>query len=129
MIKRISNHVITNPARKEIDATTQGKKSDYSQQVQGVNMVLDAFNYGISKNSQKSVIDNVKKVETGDRSEFTAHGLESISFLKDGTKNLLKGELRQGSIELLGATLNAAGAVYKTSYTQTPSEKKGVDPW
>ncbi|WP_338866795.1 hypothetical protein [Myxococcus stipitatus] len=129
MIKGTKGPTFTNPKRQEIDATTQGKKSDYSQLVQGMNVLLDKGNFDVSNKSQKGVIDNVKKVETGERSQFSAHLLESRSFLKDGFENVAKGNMKQGGIELLGAGLNAAGATYTTLHTETPFEKKGITPW
>ncbi|MCP3099797.1 hypothetical protein LZ198_13060 [Myxococcus sp. K15C18031901] len=122
-------HLFKNPSRQQIDQTTQGKKSDYSQQVSVVNQVLDQNGITISDRSKASVIDNIKKVETGERSEVTAHGREAVTFARDSFESAKKGEYKQASVELTGAVLNSAGIAYKAVITPTPGENRGNTPW
>lgn len=129
MFKVTPNHVFRNPSRHEIDQTTQGKKSDYSHAVSGVNQILDKGNLGISDRSKNSVIDNVIQVEKGQRSEVNAHQREALNFGRDAFTSFTKGHLKQGAVEALGSGLNAAASVFKSTYTETPSEKKGIGPW
>ncbi|RKI74776.1 hypothetical protein D7X55_01620 [Corallococcus sp. AB049A] len=129
MFKVTSNHTFKNPARLDIDKTTQGKTSDYSHAVSGVNQILDRGNIGISDRSRNSVIDNVKKVETGARSEVNAHQREALNFGRDAFVSISKGQFKQGAVEALGSGLNAAASGFKSTYTPTPHEKQGIDPW
>ncbi|RKH53838.1 hypothetical protein D7Y23_02195 [Corallococcus sp. AB050B] len=129
MFKVTSNHTFKNPARLDIDKTTQGKTSDYSHAVSGVNQILDRGNIGISDRSRNSVIDNVKKVETGARSEVNAHQREALNFGRDAFVSFSKGQFKQGAVEALGSGLNAAASGFKSTYTPTPHEKQGIDPW
>ncbi|RKH71202.1 hypothetical protein D7X96_09160 [Corallococcus interemptor] len=129
MFKVTSNHTFKNPARLDIDKTTQGKTSDYSHAVSGVNQILDRGNIGISDRSKNSVIDNVKKVETGARSEVNAHQREALNFGRDAFVSFSKGQFKQGAVEALGSGLNAAASGFKSTYTPTPHEKQGIDPW
>ena len=129
MFKVTSNHTFKNPARLDIDKTTQGKTSDYSHAVSGVNQILDRAQIGISDRSKNSVIDNVKKVETGARSEVNAHQREALNFGRDAFVSFSKGQFKQGAVEALGSGLNAAASGFKSTYTQTPHEKQGIAPW
>ncbi len=128
MFKVKSNHTFQNPMRQQIDQTTQGKKSDYAHAVGGVNQILDRGNIGISARSQASVIDNVKKVETGDRSEVNAHQREALNFGRDAFESVKKGQFKQASVEAFGSTVNALASGYKSLYTETPLEKRGITP-
>ncbi|RKH74555.1 hypothetical protein [Corallococcus aberystwythensis] len=128
MLKAISSYTFKNPSRQQVDRTSDGSKSDYGQQVSGMNQFLDKRNVGISDRSRDSVIDNVVKVERGERSEINAHQREVVGFARDAFDSFRKGDFRQGSVEALGSVLNAAGSVFKSTYTQTPSEKRGIDP-
>lgn len=129
MFKVTPNHVFRNPSRQQIDQTTQGKTSDYSHAVSGVNQILDKNSIAISDRSKNSVIDNVNKVETGARSEVNAHQREALNFGRDAFTSFSKGQFKQGGVEALGSGLNAAASVFKSTYTETPSEKKGIGPW
>ncbi|WP_164000681.1 hypothetical protein [Pyxidicoccus caerfyrddinensis] len=129
MFKVTSNHTFQNPSRKQIDQTTHGKKSDYGQQVGGVNQLLDKSGIGISDRSRASVIDNVKKVEKGERSEVNAHQREAITFARDSFQSAKSGHFKQAAVEAFGSGLNAAGSVFKSAYTETSHEKSGITPW
>ncbi|RKH19829.1 hypothetical protein D7Y13_18695 [Corallococcus praedator] len=129
MFKVKSNHTFLNPSRKQIDSTTQGKKSDYAQQVSGVNQLLDKNGIGISDRSRNSVLDNVVKVERGERSEVNAHQREALNFGRDAFQSAKQGHVKQALVEAFGSGLNAAGSVFKSTYTQTPHEKQGIAPW
>ncbi|RKG77200.1 hypothetical protein D7W79_15915 [Corallococcus exercitus] len=129
MFKVTSNHTFRNPSRQQIDTTTQGKTSDYSHSVSGVNQILDKGNIGISDRSRNSVIDNVKKVETGQRSEVNAHQREALNFGRDAFVSFSKGDFKQGAVEAFGSGLNGAASVFKSTFTQTPHEKQGIGPW
>ncbi|WP_223632862.1 hypothetical protein [Corallococcus sp. EGB] len=129
MLKSISNYVFQNPSRQQVDRTSDGSKSVYGQQVNGMNYFLDKRNVGISDRSRDSVIDNVIKVESGERSEINAHQREVVGFARDAFESFRKGDVRQGTVEAAGSVLNAAGSVFKSTYTETPSEKKGIGPW
>ncbi len=115
--------------RKQIDDVASPSTSVYGQQVQGVNAFLDRNGVNISARSQASVIDNVQKVETGQRSEVNAHQREAVTFARDAYESARSGQYRQAAVELTGSVVNAGGSVFKSTYTQTPSEKGGVDPW
>jgi hypothetical protein len=128
MFKVTQNHTFKIPARNQIDQTTQGKTSDYSHAVQGVNQILDKNGIGISERSKNSVISNVKQVEKGQRSEINAHQREALNFGRDAFVSFGKGQFKQGSVEALGSGLNAAASLYKTLYTPTPLEQRGIDP-
>ena len=129
MFKVTSNHTFQNPSRKQIDQTTHGKKSDYGQQVGGVNQLLDKSGIGISDRSRASVIDNVKNVEKGERSEVNAHQREAITFARDSFQSAKSGHFKQAAVEAFGSGLNAAGSVFKSAYTETSHEKSGITPW
>ncbi|MBN8227955.1 hypothetical protein JYK02_10585 [Corallococcus macrosporus] len=129
MLKSISSYTFKNPSRLQIDRTSDGAKSVYGQQVNGMNYFLDKKGVGISDRSRDSVIDNVKKVENGKRSEINAHQREVVGFTKDAFESFRKGNIRQGSVEAAGAVLNAAGSVFKSTYTETPHEKQGILPY
>ncbi|RKG54516.1 hypothetical protein D7X30_28765 [Corallococcus sp. AB011P] len=129
MFKVTSNHTFKNPSRLQIDQTTQGKKSDYSHAVSGVNQMLDKGNFGISDRSKSSVINNVIQVEKGQRSEVNAHQREALNFGRDAFVSISKGQFKQGAVEALGSGLNAAASGFKSTYTPTPHEKQGIDPW
>ncbi|QDE66146.1 hypothetical protein [Myxococcus xanthus] len=128
MFKVKQNHTFQNPMRQQIDQTTQGKKSDYAHAVGGVNQILDRANIGISSRSQASVIDNVKKVETGERSEVNAHQREALNFGRDAFENAKKGNYKQAGVEAFGSTVNGLASLFKSTYTETPSEKRGIAP-
>ncbi|GMT99558.1 hypothetical protein KH5H1_36770 [Corallococcus caeni] len=129
MLKAISSYTFKNPSRLQVDRTSDGSKSVYGQQVNGMNYFLDKKNVGISDRSRDSVIDNVVKVERGERSEINAHQREVVGFARDAFESFSKGNVRQGSVEAAGSVLNAAGSVFKSTYTQTPHEKQGIHPW
>jgi hypothetical protein len=129
MFKVKPQHTFSNPARKQIDQTTQGKKSDYAQQVGGVNQLLDQNGIRISDRSRQSVVDNVTKVESGQRSEINAHQREAVTFARDSFQSAANGQFKQALVEGFGATVNTAGSLFKTVYTETPMEKKGHSPW
>ncbi|WP_426756762.1 hypothetical protein [Myxococcus sp. Y35] len=129
MLKVKQNHSFQNPRRQQIDETTQGKTSDYAHAVGGVNQILDRGNIGISSRSQASVIDNVKKVETGARSEVNAHQREAMNFGRDAFQSARQGNYKQASVEAFGSGVNALASVYKSTYSETPNEKKGIGPW
>lgn len=120
---------LNNPLRNDIQQVTSGKKSDYANQVHGVNGLLDKMGIGISKSSASGVINNVQKVEKGQMSEVSAHLRESLGFGKDAFDSLSKGNLKQGSVEAFGSVLNAGGAAFKSTFTPTPMEKLGLDPF
>jgi hypothetical protein len=128
MFKVTQNHTFKLPSRSQIDQTTQGKQSDYSHAVRGVNQILDKASIGISDRSRNSVIDNVIQVEKGQRSEVNAHQREALNFGKDAFVSLSKGHFKQGAVEALGSGLNAAASVFKSTYTPTPHELRGIDP-
>jgi hypothetical protein len=129
MFKVKSQHSFSNPSRNQIDQVTQGKKSDYAQQVGGVNQILDRNGIAISDRSLRSVTDNVRQVETGQRSEVNAHQREAVTFARDAFESFRTGQHKQASVEAFGAVLNTAGSLFKSLYTQTPDEKKGQTPW
>lgn len=129
MFKVNGNHSFFNPSRKQIDQTTQGKTSVYSQQVEGMNQILDKNHIGISDRSRDSVIDNVNKVERGERSEVNAHQREALNFGRDAFQSARNGNYKQASVEAFGSGLNAAGSLFKSTYTETPHEKQGNSPW
>jgi hypothetical protein len=116
------------PNRHQIDQATQGKKSDYAQQVQGVNSLLDKHDVQISSRSKASVIDNVHKVESGQRSEINAHQREAVTFGRDAFVSAKQGNYRQAAAEATGSVLNTFASFGKATYTPTPLEKLGVDP-
>jgi hypothetical protein len=120
---------LNNPLRTEINQVTQGKKSDYANQVHGVNKLLDGFGVGISKQSAQGVIGNVQKVEAGTMSEISAHLREAKGFGRDAFESFSKGQVKQGAVEAFGSALNTAGAAFKSTFTPTPAEKLGNDPW
>ncbi|WP_375759747.1 hypothetical protein [Corallococcus exercitus] len=129
MLKSISSYTFKNPSRLQIDRTSDGSKTVYGQQVNGMNYFLDKRNVGISDRSRDSVIDNVRKVESGERSEINAHQREVVGFARDAFESFRKGDVRQGAVEATGAVLNAAGSVFKSTYTETPHEKQGIHPY
>nr|QLH55637.1 hypothetical protein [Myxococcus xanthus] len=129
MFKVKQNHTFQNPMRQQIDATTQDKQSDYAHAVGGVNQILDRGNIGISSRSQASVLDNVKKVETGARSEVNAHQREALNFGRDAFDSAKKGNYKQASVEAFGSGVNALASAFKSTYSETPNEKKGIGPW
>ena len=122
------NHQFNSPSRQEIHDATKDKKSDYAQQVHGVNQILDKNHFSISDRSKASVLDNVAKVETGDRSEINAHQREALNFGRDAFESVRKGDYRQAGITAFGSGLNALGSMFKSTYTETPLEKRGVTP-
>jgi len=128
-LSKPSSHTFQVPDRKDIEQSTQGKTTDYPNKVKVVNLGLDVFDVGISARSKRNVIDNVNKVEQGERSEITAHLIESQSFARDSFASLVKGQVKQGVVEGIGAVLNLGAAGLEASHTQTPSEKWGVDPY
>lgn len=128
MFKVKPNHTFQNPMRQQIDATTQGKKSDYAHAVGGVNQILDRGSIGISARSQASVIDNVKKVETGERSEVNAHQREALNFGRDAFESAKKGNYKQAGVEAFGSTINGLASLFKSTYTETPGEQRGITP-
>ncbi|MFP2958529.1 hypothetical protein ACLEPN_11950 [Myxococcus sp. 1LA] len=128
MFKVKQNHSFQNPMRQQIDQTTQGKKSDYAHAVGGVNQILDRGNVGISARSQASVMDNVKKVETGERSEVNAHQREALNFGRDAFQSARQGNYKQASVEAFGSTVNGLASMFKSTFTETPSEKQGITP-
>ncbi|MHA7631590.1 hypothetical protein [Corallococcus sp. M7] len=129
MFKVPGSHTFRFPSRQQIDSVSDGAKSVYGQQVSGMNLFLDKNNFRISDRSRDSIIDNVKKVESGERSEINAHQREVVGFARDAFDNFQKGDYRQAGVEALGSVLNAAGSVFKSTYTQTPHEKQSIDPW
>ncbi len=129
MFKVKSQHTFSNPARQQIDQATQGKKSDYAQQVGGVNQILDRNGINISDRSRRSVVDNVTRVESGQRSEVNAHQREALTFARDSFQSARSGQYKQAAVEGFGAVLNTAGSLFKSVYSQTPDEKKGQTPW
>lgn len=127
--KITSGPKLNHPLRTEINKATDGKASDYANQVHGVNSLLDKHGVGISKASAQGVIGNVQKVEKGEMSEISAHLREARGFGRDAFESFAKGHVKQGSVEAFGSVLNTAGAAFKSTFTPTPAEKKGNDPW
>jgi len=129
MFRLNPQHTFSNPDRQDIHDATKAKKTDYPQQVNGVNQILDKNGISISARSKASVLSNVETVEAGKRSEINAHQREALTFGRDAFESAKKGNLKQASVEALGSGLNAAGSVYKALYHETPMEKKGFSPW
>lgn len=116
------------PRRQQISTASEGATSDYGQAVFGVNKLLDSNGINISERSKNSVIDNVKKVETGERSEINAHQREAVTFARDSFVSASEGRYRQAAVEATGSVLNTLGSMYKSLYTPTPAERRGLDP-
>ncbi|WP_156441007.1 hypothetical protein [Burkholderia sp. ABCPW 14] len=111
--------------RNDINRVSLKYGSCYSDMVYGVNRLLVDRGIGITQKTGKSIIDNLHKVESGQRSQSMASLRESGRFVCDTIRSISRGNPREAAANASGVLLNGAGSMLffaKYDEANLPSE-------
>ncbi|GAA0341853.1 hypothetical protein [Oceanobacillus sp. FSL W7-1293] len=113
--------------REKIKQYCQEYDSIYARLVQPINDLLIEVDAGISEQTAKQILENLKLSSEGKKEVFDCHLDESNNFLRDGIEDLQKGNLGDGALQLFGAGLNFASYAAKASAVQEINAHEMLD--